>query len=250
MKSTSISAVIIDDEPLAREALAGLLAQYVPGVKIVGTAGEVNEGKEVILETRPQLVFLDIEMPGRDGFHLLEAFPEPDFETVFVTAYDEFALKAFQHSAMDYLLKPIEPDALKQAVEKVKKQLAGSQPAPDYSFLMEMVKGQTLDRLAIPTLNGLEMVPLKDIIRAQAEGNYTTLFTRQDRKILSSKPIGFFDELLTPQLFQRVHHSHLVNLREIISYQRGRGGQVTMSDGAVVDVSVRRKKELLDRLKG
>ena len=245
-----LTAIIIDDEPLAREGLSGLLSSYVSEMEVVAEAGNVAEGIRQIRAHHPDVVFLDIEMPGEDGFQLFKYFNPIPFQTIFVTAYDGFALKAFRFSAMDYLLKPIEPQALQDAVEKVRIQIKGKQNRQDYGQVAELIQRNQLDRIAIPTQTGLDMVALEQILRVEGDGSYSTLVLQDGRKIVSSKAIGYFEELLSDLRFLRIHQTHLVNLQAVTRYHKGRGGQVTLTNGDTVDVSVRRKADLLRRLKG
>lgn len=246
----ALTALIVDDEPLAREALAGLLERYVPEVEILGQAGGVDAAAEMIDKVNPKLVFLDIEMPGKDGFKLFDYYADPPFETIFITAYDSFALKAFRYSALAYLLKPVEPDALGEAVNKAGKMLAGKISSETYQHLLEMIRRRALGKIALPTQHGLEMVKVEDIVRAEGDGSYTVFYLKDGRRLTSSRSLGYFEELLSGDWFHRAHHSHLVNLREVVAYIKGRGGRLRLSDDTEIEVATRKKNELLRKLKG
>lgn len=247
--SQIIKCVIVDDELRARSGLQKLLVNYCDGVEVVGMADSVASAQALIAETKPDLVFLDIDMPGGDGFDLLEQMDEIPFEVIFATAYDQFALKAIKFSALDYLLKPIDLEELIAAVEKMH-QKAGQKPNREkYQSLKANINNRNLERMALPSSDGLTFVNIKDVIRLQSDGSYTVFCLAGGKTIMVTKTIGEYEEILEENGFFRTHHSHIINLNRVQKYVRGRGGYVVMDDGSSVDVSARRKDDFLNLLK-
>jgi len=245
-----IKALIIDDEPKSIKVLSTMLCEYCPGVTLVGQAGKADEAVMLVHQLQPNLVFLDIEMPSGNGFDILDRLRPVHFELVFVTAFNEYTLKAFRYNALDYLLKPISIEELQAAVHKAAEniRLKSFNTQLD-SFLQNLKKTSLpLQKIALPEKNGIVLIPITDIIRCEASRGYTTFILKNREKVLSSKNIKEYEEMLPENTFFRLHHSHLVNLNYIRMYHRGRGGQVEMEDGTLVEVAVRRKDELLARL--
>lgn len=244
-----IKAVIIDDEPACCDVLAILLEKYCPGVQVIASCHSAAEAIPVLLKKEVQLVFLDVEMPHTNGFDLLEKLPQVNFELIFTTSYDQYAIKAIRFSALDYLLKPIDREELQQAVKKASKRLEIPLPQ-QLEILMEKINRSGLaSRIALPTLEGLQLVPLDTIISCASSSNYTILSLKENQKIIVSRTLKEIEEMLEEYPFLRVHHSHLVNLNEIRKYIRGEGGALIMSDGSSVDVSRSKKEQLLKKLK-
>lgn len=244
-----IKAIIVDDEPYCCEVLAELLGRSCPGVRIVEISHGGGAALEAIRVMRPHLVFLDIEMPEMNGFDLLERLGTIPFHVIFTTSYDQYAIKAIRCSAMDYLLKPIDREELKAAVGKVEARLR--QPVPgQLEILLDRISrpANSLNKLAIPTMEGLQMVPVEAIISCTAESNYTIVSLKPNQKLTVSRTLREFEELLEDHSFLRIHHSYLINLKEVTKYMKGEGGYVLMSDGSCVDVSRSRKDQLLTRL--
>jgi two-component system, LytTR family, response regulator len=244
-----VKAIIIDDELGNIITLKGLLERFVPEVEIVGTARNKDEGIELINEVVPQLVFLDIEMPYGSGFDLLEALGAILFETIFITAYDSYAIKAFKFSAVDYLVKPVNIDDLKFAVEKAIKNIQMRQANDKIGMLLSNLKntgGQ--QRLAIQWADGFKFVKLDEIIRLEASGSYAIIHMADNKKITATKMLGDFEGLLPDSIFVRVHHSDIININYVKQYHKGRGGFVEMEDGAKIEVAIRRKMEFLKRI--
>lgn len=241
-----VKAIIIDDETKARENLSILLKDYCPNVNVVASVGNINGAVEEIQAQSPDCVFLDIKMKGELGFDLFEKLEEINFKVVFTTAFDEYALKALKLNAIDYLLKPIDIEELKEAVEKVEESIKDGGGIIGKENIQNLLRGLTgersLEKIAIPTVEGLKFINIKDIIRCESDENYTMFFFTDGDKKLVSKTIKFYDELLSPYNFFRTHRSHLVNLNHVKEYYRGDGGSVLMSDGSEVLVA-RRKKE-------
>ncbi|WP_295122486.1 LytTR family DNA-binding domain-containing protein [uncultured Chitinophaga sp.] len=250
---SEIKAVIIDDEQHCVDALKTMLQKKFPHVTVLGGASSVEEGKGLIDELRPDLVFLDVEMPYQNGFELLKLFDKVDFDVIFTTAYEQYALKAIKFNALDYLLKPFGISDLQDALQKFTnrrngKAADGSVAAPIEMFLQNMKTMQHSNKkIALPTLNGLVFMPVQSIVRCESTGNYTKIFFTDRKQLLVSKPLKEFEELLSDIDFFRIHNSHLINLQQMDSYIQGEGGFALMSDGTQVEVSRRRKAEFLKK---
>ncbi len=244
-----IKAIIIDDEMHCRKTLGILLKEYCPDVQIIEQCDNGESGAEAIKKLKPDLVFLDIEMPRMNGFEILEKFSEISFAVIFTTGYDQYAIKAFKFSALDYLLKPIDHEELKKATQKVNKQ----SPHPltqQLEILLQRLNHQpsAINKIALPTMEGLQMIPVDSIISCGSDRNYTTVLLKGNKKIIVSKMLKDIEEMLDEYSFLRVHHSYIVNLNEINKYVRGEGGYLIMSDNSSVDVSRSRKEILLQKL--
>lgn len=243
-------AVIIDDEQRGAMSLQKMLQHSHPDIEITGLAHSGQEGIAAIQSTNPDLVFLDIQMMDMSGFDMLEQIDSPPFSVIFTTAYDEYALKAFRYAAVDYLLKPIDMDELKEALNKFRQSRMQS-PRPDMDRLTQLVqqlKGHNLDRIALPTQEGLIFIRMEEVIRLQSSSNYTTFYLKDKKPLIVSKTMGEFEELLEDQPFIRIHNSHIINLNHVEKYIRGEGGSVVMSDKSEIEVSRRKKDEFLKRL--
>ncbi|MEO8209834.1 MAG: LytTR family DNA-binding domain-containing protein [bacterium] len=207
----------------------------------------VKEAVHAIKLHHPDLVFLDIEMPPDNGFQVLEALEDKNFEIIFTTAFDQYAIKAIKFSALDFLLKPFGAndliEAMKRYDEKIKKEISQKQ----YEVLLYNLKNVSdpAKRIALPTLNGFNVVSLSDIVRCKADNNYTDFYFTNKTKTVVSKPLKEFDDLLEDHSFLRIHQSHLINLQHVVNYSKGEGGTVKMSDGSVIEVSRRKKDEFL-----
>lgn len=244
-----ITATIVDDEPYSCEALATLLERYCPDVKVMDICYSASSALQSIKEHKPHILFLDIEMPHMNGFELLEKIPEIDFELIFTTSYDHYAIKAIRFSAMDYLLKPIDTEELQKAVQKAVNRM--EHPLPQQiEILLQKLNRPTIgvNKIAIPTMEGLQMVLVESIISCASDSNYTILFLKNKQKIIASRTLKEIEEMLDDYSFARVHHSYLVNLNEVEKYMKGEGGYLLMSDRTMVDVSRSRKEILLKRL--
>jgi two-component system LytT family response regulator len=244
-----ITATIVDDEPYSCESLATLLERYCPEVKVLDICYSAARALKSINEQKPQLLFLDIEMPHMNGFELLERIPEIDFELIFTTSYDQYAIKAIRFSALDYLLKPIDKDDLQKAVQKAVNSNDHVSPQQIKVLLQKLNQPSiAVNKIAIPTMEGLQMVFVESIISCSADRNYTVIMLKNNRKIIASRTLKDMEEMLEDYSFTRVHHSYLVNLNEVEKYVKGEGGYLLMSDGTNVDVSRSRKEFLLKKL--
>ncbi|MEX0291137.1 MAG: LytR/AlgR family response regulator transcription factor [Flavobacteriaceae bacterium] len=244
-----IRAIIIDDEEDGREALH-MATKYCPEIEVADICGSALAGLNAIEEKKPDLVFLDIQMPHMSGFEMLQQLESIDFQVIFVTAFDQYAIKAIKFSALDYLLKPVDIDELQAAVKKIF--VADTNDPIDYQLQalyknVSQNKGM-LRKFAVPTLEGLLFLNVEEIIYCEAERNYTTLYLRNQRKQVVSKSLGDFEELLSGSGFYRIHHSFLVNMDHIQEYVKGDGGYVKLTDGHHADVSRRKKEQFLKQL--
>lgn len=242
-----INAILIDDEAHCRDTLSILLVKFCLDVRILQQCSSAKEGLEAVRKHKPDLVFLDVEMPAMSGFEFLEQFNGIPFSVIFTTAYDKYAIRAIRFSALDYLLKPIDSKELRAAVQKVK--ASNHQPTSEqFRMLLDKIqnKDNGLTKIAVPIAEGFELVKTDDIITCEADNNYTYLHLKNKRKITACRTLKEVEEQLESfPSFLRVHHSHIVNLNEVTKYIRGDGGYLTMSDGSMVDVSRSRKTALL-----
>jgi two-component system, LytTR family, response regulator len=245
-----IRAIVVDDEPYACQALQTLLKKHCPDVQVEAACHSAKEAEERITALQPQLVFLDIEMPHRNGFELLEHFHPANFQVIFTTSYDQYAIKAIRFSALDYLLKPIDPRELQAAVAKVKQNDQSSMLPAQLQLLLQSIRepAASVSRIALPTLEGLQMVTIDTILYCMAHSNYTTFVLNDKKKLVISRTLKEIEEMLEDHGFLRIHHSHLVNISAIEKYIRGEGGTVIMNDGTELDVSRSRKETLLKTL--
>ena len=244
-----ITAIIVDDEFYSAEILAALLERYCPDVKVIDICHSVSNALQSIAETKPNILFLDIEMPVMTGFELLEKLPEIDFDLIFTTSYDHYAIKAIHFSALDYLLKPVDPEELQKAVQKAVVRMKHPLPQQIEILLQKLNHPAVLiTKIAIPTIEGLQMVLVENIISCASDRNYTLLSLKGGQKIIASRTLKEIEEMLEDYSFARVHHSHLVNLNEVEKYIRGEGGYLIMSNKTNIDVSRSRKEILLKKL--
>jgi two-component system LytT family response regulator len=245
-----IKALVVDDEKKARDILTGMLNAHCPQVNVIGQADSVSLAEELIRSTKPDLVFLDIEMPFGNGFDLLDRTRDLNFDVVFTTAFDHYAVKAIKFSAFDYLLKPIDVDELKIAVDRLiqNKKDQNSFNVKIENLLSEIKINGKPKRIAIPSLEGISIVNIDEIIRCEADTNYTRIYLINGEAILVSKTLKEYEDLLTEYHFVRVHHHNLINLNHVQKYIKGEGGYAIMSDGSSVEVSRRKKTEFLEKL--
>lgn len=243
-----IRAVIVDDELNARENLSFFLNNYCSQVQVTGNAESVSEAVELIHSTQPDLVFLDIEIGEGSGFDVLEAIKNTPTEVIFTTAFNHYAIKAFKFSAIDYLLKPIDIEELKEAVQRAEDRVKGNKLNNRLDFLLNNLsesKDKKLRRIGLPIQGGVQFFALDEIIRLQSQSNYTTFYLTRNREFLISKTLKEYDEMLCDQGFVRVHQSHLVNIDHIVQYQKADGGYLILADGSNVPLSKNYKDNFL-----
>lgn len=243
-----LKALLVDDMPQALEALKADLLAHCPDISVVGTAGSVVEAAKMIRQTPPDLLFLDILLGDGTGFDLLDIFPNLRAKVVFVTASDEHALRAFRYAAIDYLLKPVDPEQLKEAVHKAQHQVRGA--AESLQLLRETIRRPEVlpTRLSLNSQDRIAVVEIAQIVRCEADGNNTRFVLSSGEKILVTKTLKQYEQLLEQHQFIRVHQSHLVALPYIREYVKKDGGYLRMKNGELVAVSVRKKAEVMELL--
>ena len=247
-----MKAIIVDDEQDGIRTLQKMLERYCPHVKVVASCSSATIAKGQISAMNPDVVFLDIQMPGKTGLELLAELPSKDFEVVFVTAHDEYMLQALQFSAADYLLKPVEEDRLLEAVERVANRLRDGKSNELTNVMLHNLTSAgrpTEMRLCLPTFKGFMILKLEEILYCEAERSYTIFHLMDGKTLMVSKPLLDYDYLLKDTPFYRVHKSFLVNLFHVKEYQRGEGGMIIMSNGAEIEVSRRKKDFFLAKIK-
>ncbi|PWT77564.1 MAG: DNA-binding response regulator [Bacteroidetes bacterium] len=247
-----IRTILVDDEPRGLNTLNKLLTEYCPELFVVAGCTDTESAKEKILSLDPQLAFLDISLPEKTSFDLLSELGNINFEIIFVTAHNQYAVQAFHFSAIDYLMKPIDEDLLVNAVKKAVKRIEGNATNHDIStFLHNVSKAQAPQemKLCIPSLKGFQVVELKDILFCEASGSYTNFYFDNKSSICTAKPIHEYEGLLQDAGFVRIHKSFLVNLRHIKEYLRGEGGSVILSNGKELEVSRRKKESFIESMK-
>jgi two-component system, LytTR family, response regulator len=243
-------AIIIDDEKSGAEVLQFLIQQNCEAITVVAVLYTPEDGIQSIFDLQPDLVFLDIEMPTATGFDVVEATKHMNYELVFTTAYEHYAIRALKLNAVDYLLKPIDVDELVIAVKNVKAKINSKQPAISHSQLELLLQkiNYTPKKLAIPTSDGILITETNDIVQMSSDSNYTNIFLKNGQKILVSKTLKTLEEQLNSPDFIRVHSAHLVNINEIDRYIRGDGGNLILKDRTSIPVSRAHKQELLNKL--
>ena len=243
-----LKAILIDDDDSNLNAMTEKLTKHCPEINIIAVCDNGQAGIVAIDNLRPDIVFLDIEMPVMNGFLMLQQLSYKDFQLIFVTAYDHYAIKAIRYSAIDYLVKPADIDELKAAVSKAVRNKNKETSATQLELLQEYIKKKELRRIPIPTADGLQFINLEDIMYLEASNNYTYIFLSTSQKLLVSRTLKEFEDLLPSETFLRIHHSNIVNSIFVVRYIRGEGGQVVMRDGTVLDVSKRKKSEFLQAI--
>ena len=248
----TLKAMIVDDEPAARRLMRFLLETHKDHVEIIAEAVNGEEAIQLIDELRPDLVFLDIQMKGETGFDLLKRLPEINFALIFVTAFDQYAIKAFRFNAIDYLLKPVVPEELIEAINKVKQRnsvVSGDSKERVDQLYQDIKNPQKVhDKIAIPTGEGFIIIPVNEIVYCHANSNYTEFYLTDKKCIISSYTLKQYDEMLTSQSFFRAHRSYLINLTHVKVYRRGEGGEIVMSNGHEIELSRTHKDEFMRRL--
>lgn len=244
-----IRSIIIDDEQNCVSVLSNDLQKHCPSIEVVAACFSAKEGMMAIKKINPDLIFLDVEMPWMNGFEMLEILGDIGFSIIFTTAHDEFAAKAFRISAVDYLLKPIDAEDLKAAVQKVQDKMQGQSNGQRINNLLRNIREPSVNqKVALPNREGYEFVEVSSVLYCQAEGAYTKIFLDGKKMILVSKSLGDVEELLPPELFQRIHHSTVINLSCVSQFVRSDGGYVILKDGEKFSVSKTKREMLMTRL--
>lgn len=248
-----IRAILVDDEAQSREALSAKLKRNCPQVVLLEQCASAGEGIEAIARHTPDLVFLDIEMPVMNGFSMLETIGNISFDVIFTTAYDQYAIRAIRFSALDYLLKPVDVEELKQAVAQHEERIRQRQtPAPQHQLAALLQDFRAVqgghNKIALPTSDGYQLVQVREIVRVESDNNYCVFYFSEGKKFVVSRTLKEYEELLEEYNFCRVHNSHLVNMQYVNRYMKGEGGYVIMDDGTSIEVSVRRKPAFLQQL--
>ncbi|WP_412465122.1 LytR/AlgR family response regulator transcription factor [Flavobacterium mekongense] len=249
-----ITALLIDDDSNLRNGMKSLLARYAPEIKIIGEADSVQTGVSLLLQNPPQVVFLDIHLGDGSGFDLLEAVNQRgklNSQIVFITAHEQYAIKAFRFSALDFLLKPVDPEELQKVIEKLKQVIDKNDNVAHIDLLLENIRKKTdhFKRIALSNSDGIHLFEVSDIIRCESEDNYTKFYIKNSKPILISKTLKEYEELLAAHGFERIHQSHLINLAYLKSYIKKDGGYVIMADNANLPISQRKKERLQELLK-
>ncbi len=249
------TAILIDDDANLRAGMRQLLSIYAPEINVLGEAESVQSGVEAINLLQPQVIFLDIQLSDGTGFDLLEKLAEMNgkisSQVVFITAHEQYAIKAFRFSALDFLLKPVDPEELQKVIYKIKNVLAKSDNYAHIDLLLENIrrKVDNFKRIALSTSDGIHLFEISDIIRCESEDNYTKFYIKNNKPILISKTLKEYEELLTEHGFERIHQSHLINLNYLKSYIKKDGGYVVMADNSHLPISQRKKERLQELIK-
>jgi two-component system LytT family response regulator len=245
----NIKSIIVDDEPKGRSNLRDLLTEYCPQIELVGEAFSATEALKLIKQKHPDLLFLDIEMPGSSGFDLLKSLDNQDFEVIFVTAFDKYGIQAIKFCAIDYILKPIDIFELSKAVEKAQVQIIRKKDNLRIKELVANIDRTEADkRIAFPLAEKIEFIPISRIIRLEAEGNYTHVYIEGNKKLMVCKTLKEYNDILESSDFLRTHQSHLINCRKIAAYVKTDGGYISMEDGSAVPISRQRRDEVMIRV--
>lgn len=247
-----IKALIVDDEKLSRNTLRKLLELYCPDVEVVGECANASEAKLQVDKLKPELLFLDVAMPGKNGIDFLKELDEISFEVIFVTAHDKYILQAIRLAAVDYLQKPLEEQQLVTAVASASRRIKQKTSSDQAKALLHNIHAKTNPpdmQLCIPDIKGFRVVQLGDIVFCEAENTYTCIYFRDGSKIVASRPLMDYETLLQDSLFFRIHKSTLINMKHIKEYQKGEGGFVVMSNGKTLEVSRRKKEAFIHKMK-
>lgn len=245
-----ITCLIVDDEPLVIDGLEKMITRYCTALTVVGKASTMEEAIQAISTLRPQLVFLDIQMPKGNAFDMLDQLMPIDFEIIFVTAFDNFALQAFKYSALGYLLKPVDINDLKQVVQKAQQRIEAQNTNKQLNnFLHHINDRQIFSKIGLRTKDGIVLHPIEDILYCSAERAYTKFSFIRNKQLLVIGILKEFETLLPADSFCRIHDSYLINLNHVTKYHNGKGGYVEMTDGQVIEVSLRKRADFLSRLR-
>ncbi len=244
-----MKAIVIEDEINVREGFLKLIKAFCPEIEVVNTADNVEEGIQLVNESNFDILFLDIHLPDGSGFDLMHRISNKNFQLIFVTAYDKYAIDAFKLSAVDYLLKPVSPDLLQKAISKVKSNQKDINKEEKLEILnTHFQKKEQSNKIILKDQESIHLVKISDILYCKAEGSYTTFYISDGRQIMTSMNLKEYDQLLTPYQFIRCHHSYLVNIHEITEVRKADGGYLNMSEGSLIPISTRKKAQILDEI--
>ena len=243
-----VTTILVDDEVNNLKFLEALIKEHLPQLEIIASTENAEEGLQMISELKPQLVFMDIDMPGMTGFELLKKLEPLNFEVIFVTAYNQYAMEAFDYNAVAYITKPIVTKKLTAAIEKAITKIEEKKYTENIFSLLENVQHKNEhDKIALPTMQGLQFIKLTQICFCESSGNYTNFHLADNSKIMVSRQLGEYEKLLPADTFVRIHDQHIINLTCIKEYVKGSGGEVILENGTRLNVASRRKDELLSR---
>jgi two-component system LytT family response regulator len=244
-----LKALIVEDEEASRITLRNYLGKYCPTIELLGEASNVDEAYKLIIRQKPDVIFLDVEMPYGNAFDLLEKFDQLDFEVIFVTAFSKYALEALNLSASNYLLKPVNIEQLIEAVDKVQQQISDHKAIKTSNILLEnlAIENKQLKKMVLPMLDGFEVVQLKDIVWCNANDNLTDLHLLDGSKRTVCRTLKFYENVLTDYNFIRIHKSHMININYVKLYRKGKGGEITLDNGVSLKLSPTRKSNFLER---
>jgi two-component system LytT family response regulator len=245
-----LKTVIIDDDYVSRMILREMLEKFLGNIEILGEAGSVKDGVRLIEDSNPELVLLDISLPDGTGFDLLDRLKKTEFKLIFITAYSEFAIKAFKYSTLDYIVKPIDVDDLTNAIRRIS-QIQETENNNSVKTLKENLltpAEKTSKTIALPETNGFAIIKIEDIIRCEGKRNYTRIIFKEGEEKIVSRTLLEFEHLLTPLGFIRIHRSHLVNILNVVRYIKSDGGKVELKSGELLKVSPKHKEELLNKI--
>ena len=246
-----ITAVLIDDDKHLRTGLKALLDRYTNDITIIGEAESVKTGVALLEKLQPQVIFLDIHLSDGTGFDILERLGKSNAHIIFITAHEQYAMKAFKFSALDYILKPVGPEELQHAITKIKGVVGKSNSFEHIDLLLENIrkKVDNFKRIALSTSDGIHLFDVSDIIRCEAKVNYTEFFIKNHKPLLISRTLKEFEEMLTEHGFERIHQSHLINLSYLKSYIKSDGGYVIMSDNSNIPLAQSKREKLQELIK-
>lgn len=245
MMNNSINTVIVEDEPKNVALLKNMLEMYCPRVNICGDANSVESAINIITKVNPDIVFLDIEISGGNAFQVLDILQPVNFDVIFVTAYDSYLLKAIKYAALDYILKPVSIKELVAAVNKSLEKKSSQHIAGQIQLLLQNLSAKTQTAISLPTAFGFYVIPIQNIVRCEANGNYTLFYTNDGKLHTASKTLKEYEDLLPSDIFFRAHHSHLVNINFIHKYHKGKSGFIEMTDKSSIPLAARRRNEFL-----
>ena len=241
-------AIIVEDEDNSRELLRSAIENFTDGIEVVGEANDVESGVNTINRLKPDVLFLDIELPDGKGFDIIDKIKSGPYKVIFVTAYDDYAIKAIRYAAIDYLVKPLDLDDLEAAVERLKTRPALT--SQNIDFLSQQIENKTNDnKIMVPSHNGYQMIDFDSIVSIEADSNYVFFILDDGKKYLAAHSLSYYEDLLPDEQFFRIHKSHIVNFNKVKSVESGRTGKALLKNGAHLDIAARRKAAFMAYMK-